>query len=191
MLGYTKDAASYEINNCKNYGVFDIGGGNNKSNGIAGVDVKGEGNSNISGGMDPTYNMVAKYYQVSNKTYEVEGQICYSLRLVALHNGIEDYSNYGYDISITINGKTYTKSTDALTTVNTKINVDTMMGENVTEVYATQLGAEYLSAVCIDDIPVDINEDGTNDAISVTITPKVNGTAISDPITFEVPAFAA
>ncbi len=188
-----------EVKNCKNYATTMTCGNDNKY--VADI-VGNNSELNLSltgctkGTIDPTYNMVAKYYQKSIKTYDNNGVESYTLRLVALHNGIEDYSNYGYDISITINGKTFNKSTDPLTTVNTGIAVDGKLGategENaVTVVSAAELGAQYVSAVCIDNIPVDYDNDGTNDKITVTITPKVNGTAISDPIPFEVPAYAA
>ena len=189
MFGWS-DGSTFTINmnGCKNYGTISStieqkGGGlfqiANKWNKTDCVEKAGEA--------DPTYNMIAKYYQMS--TTATDGK--YSLRLVALHNGelnVLDSFGYTINISYTVTDgdqpttKTVTKTVDGLTTVQTSI-LATNMGTGATEITNTMLGCDYLSAVRIDNIPTDIGE------ITVTITPtmtKGETTTTAAPITFTV-----
>ena len=185
------------IDSCINYGkIVDDGTSSVTEHPILPTQYTGITPTNCTdatGAIDFTYNMVAKYYQKSNKTYKNaedanDTKEYYSLRLVALHNMIENYDSYEYTIAIQYGDKTVTGYTPKLTSVNTSIAVDTMMGDGVTVVTAAELGAEYVSAVCIDYIPVDAGE------LTITITPKVNVGAnpyTATPITFTVPAYNA
>ena len=74
-------------------------------------------------------------------------------------------------------------STGALTSVRTEIAVDSKLGEGVTKISASALGADYVSAVRIDNIPTSIGK------ITVTIVPtmtKGETTTTAAPITFTV-----
>ncbi len=196
IFGFNKCWKTISINNCKNYGtitstsasyVAQIQGGSQfKIDGVQPITTTGCSNSDTnSGKADPTYNMVAKYYQMSNKTYKnTEDADCYSIRLVALHNGdLALLDSYAYDITIQYGDTTVQASTGALTSVRTEIAVDSKLGEGVTKISASALGADYVSAVRIDNIPTEIG------AITVTIVPtmtKGETTTTAAPITFTV-----
>ena len=186
VFGWSDGNFTINMNGCKNYGTISStigqsGGGMyqiahqwNKTNCVE-----------AAGSMDPTYNMVAKYYQMSNKTYKnTEDADCYSIRLVALHNGdLALLDSYAYDITIQYGDTTVQASTGALTSVRTEIAVDSKLGEGVTKISASALGADYVSAVRIDNIPTSI------DKITVTIVPtmtKGETTTTAAPITFTV-----
>lgn len=139
--------------------------------------------------------MNVKYYQLSTQTYKnTSDKDCYSLRLIALHNAIDTYTDYGYDIEISYADPENAEETITVLAsvknqkkVNTSIKVTeldkTTLDANVTEVTAADLDAsyQYVSAVCIDNIPVAYGE------LTVTVTPKLNnGTVTGAPITFTV-----
>ena len=139
--------------------------------------------------------MNVAYYQLSSATYKnTSDKDCYSLRLIALHNAIDTYADYGYDIEISYADPENAEETITVLAsvknqkkVNTSIKVTeldkTTLDANVTEVTAADLDAsyQYVSAVCIDNIPVAYGE------LTVTVTPKLNdGTVTGAPITFTV-----
>lgn len=182
VFGWSDGNFTINMNGCKNYGTISStigqsGGGMfqvaNKWNKTDCVEKAGEA--------DPTYNMIAKYYQMS--TTAPEGK--YSLRLVALHNGeLNVLDSFSYDVTITYDGlETPLKATTGkLTTVQTSI-LATNMGTGATEITAEMLDCDYLSAVRIDNIPTSVGP------ITVTVTPtmtKGENTTTAAPITFTV-----
>ena len=168
------------VADCTNYGILTT------TNATAAT-VKTDDCESKAGSLDFTYNTTAQYYQLSKTANAGK----YSLRLVALHNDIEAYDSFGYEIVIsyktTVEGQETTKTVkatlDGLTTVNTSIAADNGMGAML--VSATELGGEYVSAVRIDNIPTAY---GT---LTVTITPKMTAKGATEPtlgtpITFTV-----
>ncbi len=207
ILGFCNNTAKWTvtINGCKNYGtinandtikydadknpVVDQETGEYISTSLE-KEISTQGTETncveAAGTPDPTYNMVAKYYQMSNKTYKnTEDADCYSLRLVALHNGkLDVLDSYSYTVTIKYGtDSVVTASTGELTSVRTEIAVDDKLGTGVTKISASTLGADYVSAVCINNIPTSIG------AIEVTIVPtmtKGETTTTAAPITFTV-----
>lgn len=176
IVGFHQNGNALSVSNCLNYGLLS---GYNNNGGVFGITdtelinqdtLEANGCFSESGKLDPTYNMSVQYYQLSTATYKnADDADCYSLRLVALHNDIEAYDSFGYEISISYADGDATKTVKASvsnkTTVNTSIAADAGMG--ATLVSATELGGEYVSAVCITNIPVDC---GT---LTVTLTPNM------------------
>ena len=176
------------IDGCINYGSIVINncGALAKEDAImpgAYTGIKSTNCVDATGKPDPTYNMVAKYYQMSNKTYKNGDVDSYSLRLVALHNGdLTALDSYSYDVTIKNGDTTVSANTGKLFTVKTSIVADNM-GEGATKITNEMLGCDYISAVRIDNIPVSIGE------ITVTIVPTMTKDGVDTaaaPITFTV-----
>ena len=129
-----------------------------------------------------TYDMVgAQFYQLSTATYVTGEESCYSLRIIATHDNIERYSKFGYKVEI-VSGDTSRYKILSSTTVYRSI-LETKAETGTATVSASELGAKYLSAVVIDDIPLSLGK------ITIKCTPlvKVNGrTQIGDTVSFEI-----
>ena len=124
IFGWVNSGWTVKITECKNYAV--LGANPNQTTAQITRAESGVTKSNCTeaeGQLDFTYNMTAQYYQLSKTANAGK----YSLRLVALHNDIEAYDSFGYEIVIsyktTVEGQETTKAVkatlDGLTTVNT------------------------------------------------------------------------
>lgn len=185
-ITYT-DKCGISLTNCKNYGnPFSYTTGatlaqlvNDGANAVATTITDC---TECYGEVDMTYDMVgAQFYQLSTATYVTGEESCYSLRIIATHDNIERYSKFGYKVEI-VSGDTSRYKILSSTTVYRSI-LETKAETGTATVSASELGAKYLSAVVIDDIPLSLGK------ITIKCTPlvKVNGrTQIGDTVSFEI-----
>ncbi len=179
--------ASLTITNCVNYGDVSA----TKTNGICGDSAAGgsltiTANTNNTDYSNTKGDMLVSFYQTSNEAYTVDGKDGdhYSLRIIATHNNIENYKSFSYNVSIKYGTEQkWEQATESQSTVYSAINVTE--GENTYPIQATACGAEYFSAVSINNIPVSAGD------LTVTVEYTIvdlNGTDVVKTVVFTVPA---